>query len=73
MRDPSITTETNMSVFSDQGAFMLACAEPAWQEVMDSNMSKVDPETKKVIKREDGKVLKPASFKRPNLVPYVYD
>lgn len=46
-------------------------SEGAWQEVICSNMSKVDPVTGKVIKREDGKVLKPATYSPPNLEPFV--
>lgn len=46
-------------------------AESGWQEVIRSNMSKVDAETGKVLKREDGKVLKPATFSAPELKPYV--
>lgn len=33
-----------------------------WQALQDSNMRKVDPSTGKVIKREDGKVLKPENW-----------
>jgi hypothetical protein len=43
----------------------------AYEEVARSNMSKVDGETGKLLKREDGKVLKPASFSPPNLEPFV--
>jgi predicted HAD superfamily Cof-like phosphohydrolase len=43
--------------------------EQAWAQVSGSNMSKVDPFTGKVIKREDGKVLKPASYRKPELRP----
>lgn len=43
----------------------------AWQEVIRSNMSKIDPESGRVLKREDGKVLKPTSFSPPNLKPFV--
>lgn len=43
----------------------------AWNEVARSNMSKIDPETGKVKKREDGKVLKPATFSPPNLNPFI--
>jgi predicted HAD superfamily Cof-like phosphohydrolase len=43
----------------------------AMKEVHRSNMSKVDPVTKKVIKREDGKVLKPETFSPPNLEPFL--
>jgi predicted HAD superfamily Cof-like phosphohydrolase len=45
--------------------------EGAWNEVIRSNMSKIDPDTGKVLKREDGKVLKPASFSPPNLEPFL--
>ena len=48
-----------------------ANSEGAWREVIRSNMSKVDPATGKVIKREDGKVLKPATYSPPNLKPFV--
>lgn len=46
-------------------------AEGAWNEVIRSNMSKVDPETGKVIKRDDGKVLKPESFSPPDLAKFI--
>jgi predicted HAD superfamily Cof-like phosphohydrolase len=46
-------------------------SEGAWNEVVRSNMSKIDKESGKVLKRDDGKVLKPASFSPPNLVPFV--
>ena len=45
--------------------------EGAWKEVMDTNFAKVDPETGKVRKREDGKVLKPSNWVPPNLAPFV--
>ena len=45
--------------------------EGGWNEVIRSNMSKIDPETGKVLKRKDGKVLKPASFSPPNLEPFL--
>jgi len=41
--------------------------ENAWKEVISSNMSKIDAETGKVLKREDGKVIKPDTFKPPRL------
>lgn len=46
-------------------------AEGAWREVMNSNFAKIDKETGKVRKREDGKVLKPVGWQPPNLKPYV--
>ena len=45
--------------------------EAAWQEVMKTNFAKIDPETGKVRKREDGKVLKPSNWIPPNLTPFV--
>lgn len=46
-------------------------AEGAWKEVMRTNFAKVDHDTGKVRKREDGKVLKPTGWTPPNLKPYV--
>ena len=43
----------------------------AWQEVHASNMAKIDKETGKVRKREDGKVLKPEGWKPPELKKYL--
>jgi predicted HAD superfamily Cof-like phosphohydrolase len=45
--------------------------EGAWKEVMDTNFAKIDLETGKVRKREDGKVLKPDGWKAPNLVSFL--
>jgi predicted HAD superfamily Cof-like phosphohydrolase len=50
---------------------MGADAEGAWNEVMRTNFAKIDPETGKVRKREDGKVLKPEGWTPPDLVPYM--
>jgi predicted HAD superfamily Cof-like phosphohydrolase len=50
---------------------MGADAEGAWNEVMRSNFDKIDPETGTVIKREDGKVLKPDGWTAPWLDPYL--
>ena len=50
---------------------MGADAEGAWKEVMRTNFAKVDKETGKVRKREDGKVLKPVGWTPPNLKPYI--
>ena len=46
-------------------------AEGAWKEVMQTNFAKIDKDTGKVRKREDGKVLKPVGWTPPNLTPYV--
>ena len=46
-------------------------AEGAWNEVMRSNLAKIDSVTGKVRKREDGKVLKPKGWTPPELAPYI--
>ena len=43
----------------------------AWNEVARSNLSKINPETGKVIKREDGKVLKPEGWTPPSLEQFL--
>ena len=50
---------------------MGADAEGAWKEVMMTNFAKIDSETGKVRKREDGKVLKPIGWVPPELAPFV--
>jgi len=50
---------------------MGADAEGAWKEVMMTNFAKIDKETGKVRKREDGKVLKPVGWVQPNLKPFL--
>jgi len=45
--------------------------EAAWKEVMDTNFAKIDPDTGKVRKREDGKVLKPEGWKAPELGQFI--
>lgn len=45
--------------------------EAAWKEVMRTNFAKIDSDTGKVIKRADGKVLKPANWSPPNLAQFV--
>ena len=46
-------------------------AEGAWREVMSTNFAKIDRDTGKVRKREDGKVLKPVGWVAPNMVPFL--
>ena len=46
-------------------------AEGAWKEVMSTNFAKIDRETGKVRKREDGKVLKPLGWTAPELTPFL--
>jgi predicted HAD superfamily Cof-like phosphohydrolase len=48
-----------------------ADAEGAWKEVMKTNFAKIDHETGKVRKREDGKVLKPTGWATPDLAPHL--
>ena len=50
---------------------MGADAEGAWKEVIRSNLAKIDAATGKVIKRADGKVLKPEGWKAPELKGYL--
>ena len=45
--------------------------EGAWKEVMDTNFAKIDPDTGKVRKREDGKVLKPEGWEPPKLAKFI--
>lgn len=40
--------------------------EGAWDEGAKSNLAKIDDVTGKVIKRDDGKVLKPEGWQKPN-------
>jgi predicted HAD superfamily Cof-like phosphohydrolase len=40
--------------------------ENAWDEGARSNLAKIDSATGKVIKRDDGKVLKPDGWKKPD-------
>ena len=50
---------------------MGADAEGAWKEVMMTNFAKIDRETGKVRKREDGKVLKPIGWTAPELAQFL--
>jgi predicted HAD superfamily Cof-like phosphohydrolase len=45
--------------------------EGGWKEVMRTNFAKIDKETGKVRKREDGKVLKPLGWTPPDLEPFI--
>ena len=45
--------------------------EGAWREVHNSNMAKVDAGTGVVLRREDGKILKPEGWQPPNLKQYL--
>lgn len=45
--------------------------EGAWDEVMKTNFAKINAETGKVEKREDGKVLKPEGWKAPELAQFI--
>ena len=50
---------------------MGADAEGAWKEVMKTNFAKINKETGKVRKREDGKVLKPTGWTAPELAQFL--
>jgi predicted HAD superfamily Cof-like phosphohydrolase len=48
-----------------------ADGQGAWNEVMHTNFAKIDQQTGKVRKREDGKVLKPEGWKPPELKKFL--
>jgi predicted HAD superfamily Cof-like phosphohydrolase len=50
---------------------MGADGERAWKEVMRTNFAKIDRDTGRVRKREDGKVLKPQGWTAPELQPFL--
>jgi len=50
---------------------MGADGEGAWKEVMATNFAKIDRDTGKVRKREDGKVLKPIGWTAPELKQFL--
>ena len=50
---------------------MGADGEGAWREVMATNFAKIDRRTGKVLRREDGKVLKPEGWEPPNLAKFL--
>ena len=45
--------------------------ESAWDEGAKSNLSKIDPATGLVRRREDGKILKPEGWKPPDFTKFV--
>lgn len=45
--------------------------EAAWDEGARSNLIKIDPTTGKVIKRDDGKILKPEGWTPPDFTKFV--
>lgn len=44
--------------------------ESIWDEGAKSNLSKIDPTTGLVRRREDGKILKPEGWQPPNFKPF---
>lgn len=44
--------------------------ENIWDEGAKSNLSKIDRDTGKVIRREDGKILKPEGWKPPDFTKF---
>lgn len=42
-----------------------------WDEVAKSNLCKIDSKTGKVIRRDDGKILKPEGWTPPDLTKFV--
>ena len=45
--------------------------EEIWDEGAQSNLSKIDPVTLRVKRREDGKILKPEGWKPPDFAKFV--
>jgi predicted HAD superfamily Cof-like phosphohydrolase len=45
--------------------------ESIWDEGAKSNLSKIDPATGRVKRREDGKILKPEGWKPPDFTKFV--
>ena len=45
--------------------------DASWNEGAKSNLSKIDSETGKVLKRSDGKIQKPEGWKPPNFHQFV--
>ena len=45
--------------------------ESSWDEGAKSNLSKIDSKTGMVIRREDGKIMKPEGWKPPNFAKFV--
>ena len=45
--------------------------EKSWDEGAKSNLSKIDPETGYVRRRDDGKILKPDDWQPPNFEKFV--
>ena len=45
--------------------------EQAWDEGAKSNLSKIDPTTGMVTRREDGKIMKPEGWKPPDFAKFV--
>jgi predicted HAD superfamily Cof-like phosphohydrolase len=45
--------------------------ENIWDEGAKSNLSKIDPITGSVLRREDGKILKPEGWKPPDFTKFV--
>jgi len=43
----------------------------AWDEGAKSNLAKIDPTTGMVIRREDGKILKPEGWKPPDFTKFI--
>jgi predicted HAD superfamily Cof-like phosphohydrolase len=47
--------------------------QDAWNEVMRTNIAKIDPVTGRVNRREDGKILKPDGWQAPQLARHLRD
>lgn len=55
------------------GRMMNLPLEAAWDEVAITNFKKIDPELGRVMKDENGKVIKPSGWREPNMIRIVKD
>lgn len=53
------------------GRMMNLPLEEAWDEVAITNFKKIDPELGRVMKDENGKVMKPSGWREPNMLRIV--
>lgn len=60
-----------IKVITEYGETLGLPMQALWDEVHRSNMAKVDPVTGAVTRREDGKILKPEGWKKPDIAAIV--
>jgi len=57
-----------IKVITEYGETIGVPMQQVWDEIHRSNMAKIDPVTGKVIRREDGKILKPEGWVKPDVL-----